>query len=868
MSRAILPVCVSAWAFASCFCFSEDIRVDLPPKTRLLEQVLVAKSPDSGATYGGMWLSRTQRNYEQVRFNVEPGDPVRGSRWVAYDTGQQKIVDLIDDVNRLCGRERRAGVLGQRIYASKQQDCMMGTGPAPTGPGKGYPGAHILRRGRDLGCVGPGWAVVAFEPQWRGSTWFEGKKHPSCHLALARSADGKKYRIYGALEDRITSLGIEGGAELRGFRAQRAELYFRAPGGQVMRKPLDRDDAAQPVEGDLQSSLDLRNSPDYAPLYRTNPGRGAPRFGLLTRRGDLLKFDQSLDLLGRHEGVLQGISPDCVDQWPWISGWLSRLEGVTVGLANLQEGYVCFARDAQKRGESARLFIFRPPVGRPEDLGPLAKFEGQALSKVHKLRSFGSGKVVVLAGNEELTALQIYEGPVIDSLCEQVRAQTSKILRAEPEPPAVTVRTIDNLYRFSEQADRGFDGMTVASDGKVYIVTMPHHPTKGAPMYVYDPATDRVELLGEFDELAGSKGPGRIPSMMHADPYELNGKLYLTGQDPFYGKYRFPGMVAEFPGGAAAEFNYVGSPLLSYDLKTKEFRNLGIPLPRIPGERESLFYVTGDPAKRILYLGYNYSKRTWYSLQLGEDGRPVGKPSELPLGGQPHIVHVGPDGKLYYPLLADEARPDQTGKKEKGKAARPRCEIFKFSPASGVRETIASFDVEELHGEKLPGAYGKVSNHCDWVPGQGGMSELVAQVPSARMLIHVDLRTGAVRKVCLWFTDTEKPVNGRGGRFFRHGDRVYWFNWKLGSGFLNSQLRIADLKTGNVSVYGRLVDKDGRTFRQVTQAATDKDGRVYLGGSMFGLPSDRHYCRRDIFAPLKVITGFCTLEGLPPSGKP
>ena len=49
-------------------------------------------------------------------------------------------------------------------------------------------------------------------------------------------------------------------------------------------------------------------------------------------------------------------------------------------------------------------------------------------------------------------------------------------------------------------------------DGNIYFGSMPHHPTRGTPIFRYAPAADKVEVLGDFDEIAQNKGPGVIPN--------------------------------------------------------------------------------------------------------------------------------------------------------------------------------------------------------------------------------------------------------------------------------------------------------------------------------------------------------------------
>src|SRR5690349_1954048 len=51
-----------------------------------------------------------------------------------------------------------------------------------------------------------------------------------------------------------------------------------------------------------------------------------------------------------------------------------------------------------------------------------------------------------------------------------------------------------------------YNGMGTGSDGRIYYVLCSELPDVGARMYVYDPATQKSELLGDLTEASGEKG--------------------------------------------------------------------------------------------------------------------------------------------------------------------------------------------------------------------------------------------------------------------------------------------------------------------------------------------------------------------------
>ena len=193
-----------AFVALSGLCRAEEDKFDYAPKMKLLDQALAAKAPDGVKAQGTFFPTHEERGYEGLRFDVEPADAAKGSRWLAYDTGQKKIVALIEDLNAVCGQETKAGVPGQRVACTVGD--ILGTGPA-SGEGA-YPGGHVIRGGKDIGAVEPTWSVAAFDTSWSGPLWMgDAEKDKSCRVALARSPDGKKFRLYGVLSEKIAYLG-------------------------------------------------------------------------------------------------------------------------------------------------------------------------------------------------------------------------------------------------------------------------------------------------------------------------------------------------------------------------------------------------------------------------------------------------------------------------------------------------------------------------------------------------------------------------------------------------------------------------------------------------------------------------------------
>ncbi len=181
---------------------------------------------------------------------------------------------------------------------------------------------------------------------------------------------------------------------------------------------------------------------------------------------------------------------------------------------------------------------------------------------------------------------------------------------------------------FSKAHDT-YNGISVASDGKVYYVLSSDAIDVGGMMYVYDPIADKIEMLGDLTEICGEKDLNAIPQgKSHVKFYESKGKLYFSTHVGFYelidGMDRLP--VTEQNGVKL----YPGGHILAYDLKTKEFSDLAI-APAGEGmvsmtmdqERGQIFGITWPKGNFVHYdVNKNELKNLGQISGNGEDGTP------------------------------------------------------------------------------------------------------------------------------------------------------------------------------------------------------------------------------------------------------
>jgi hypothetical protein len=140
-----------------------------------------------------------------------------------------------------------------------------------------------------------------------------------------------------------------------------------------------------------------------------------------------------------------------------------------------------------------------------------------------------------------------------------------------------------------------YNGVTCASDGKIYYVLCTEKPDVGAQMYAYDPAAGRIAHLGDLTEACGEKGSGAIcQGKSHVNFIEAHGKLYFATHIGYY----TPGsggrdVMGVPPPGMKP---YPGGHFLSYDMRTGKFENLAI-----NPNRDGIISMTMDTRRGRLY---------------------------------------------------------------------------------------------------------------------------------------------------------------------------------------------------------------------------------------------------------------------------
>lgn len=150
---------------------------------------------------------------------------------------------------------------------------------------------------------------------------------------------------------------------------------------------------------------------------------------------------------------------------------------------------------------------------------------------------------------------------------------------ANPTTKAPNLETLANktitakFYNSNFPHARGnYNGISTASDGKIYYVLCCDSLDFGGRLYMFDPDSGKIHQLADLTEICGEKGMKAIPQgKVHVDYFEYQGKLYFGTHMSHYKRKGALEMVGEVPPGYLP---YQGGHIVSFDLATREYKEL------------------------------------------------------------------------------------------------------------------------------------------------------------------------------------------------------------------------------------------------------------------------------------------------------
>jgi hypothetical protein len=406
--------------------------------------------------------------------------------------------------------------------------------------------------------------------------------------------------------------------------------------------------------------------------------------------------------------------------------------------------------------------------------------------------------------------------------------------RAEDQVSLATLKAETHDSGFALAHDT-YNGLSAASDGRIYYVLSTERFDVGARMFVFDPYSGKIRDLGDITEACGEKGRKAIvQGKSHVGFVESNGKLYFATHVGYYTIKEGMETMGDPPPGYQP---YPGGHMLAYEMATGKFEGLGTaPL------REGILAMNMDTSRgRIFGL-------TW------------------------------PGGRFF---RFDLARPDlkdfglvcQQGENGRGAAYRTICRSIAVDPGSGSayfsdsegtlhRYRAETDAVEVVRGDDMrkdyfglydptsPGHMGYNWRQVVWVPSRkmvygvhGNSGYLFRFDPRAERVEVLDRLTSLASQRAgmfdqfsygyLGFTlgpDSRTLYYLTGGPVYVEGKRVAGKSKTAmgeSKGIEDLHLITYDVPTGSYTDHGAIYFADGQRPSYVNSIAVGKDGTVY-----------------------------------------
>ncbi len=269
-----------------------------------------------------------------------------------------------------------------------------------------------------------------------------------------------------------------------------------------------------------------------------------------------------------------------------------------------------------------------------------------------------------------------------------------------PRPEKLLAKTYNS--GFSDSHDT-YNGMSTASDGTIYYVLCSEKFDVAGQMYSFDPASEKIEHLGDLNEACGEKDLRAVSQgKSHVRFIESGGKLYFATHIGYYTIKDGMETVGDPPPGTKP---YPGGHFLSYDPAARKFENLAV-----APHQEGILSMTMDTARGRIYgltwptgylLRFDLADRRLRNLgtfaALGEKG----KGPEYRTLCRSLVVDPG-DGTLYF--------------------TNSEGSILRYLPSNDAVEKIAGADLVKdyfgIYDPTSPGHMGYNWRQTIWYPAE------------------------------------------------------------------------------------------------------------------------------------------------------
>lgn len=397
-------------------------------------------------------------------------------------------------------------------------------------------------------------------------------------------------------------------------------------------------------------------------------------------------------------------------------------------------------------------------------------------------------------------------------------------------------RLIAKVYNSQfEYSHDTYNGLSSASDGRIYYVLSSELIDTGGQMYSFDPENEKIEHSGDLTEMSGEKDMKVVAQgKSHVNFYESKGKLYFSTHIGYYSIV--DGM--EMPGIPTGGYKpYRGGHLLVYDMKTRKSESLGI----APGG-EGILTMAMDTWRGLIY-GLTWP--TGYLFRFDTERKKMKNLGPFTGTGE------SSKGKNYRVICRSIAIDPGDGA---AYLTNAEGDIKRLKPDSNVVETVREVDMrKDYFGKYEVSAAGSMAynwRQVFWYPPEnnfygvhGNSGYLFRFDPSAPLLEVLERitsapsrRSGMFDYFSFGYLGFTLGPDGRtiyyltGGPIYVKGKRLQGedtISRGAARGLENLHLITYDIPTGTYIDHGAVFYPDGQRPTYVNSIAVGSDGTIY-----------------------------------------
>jgi hypothetical protein len=387
------------------------------------------------------------------------------------------------------------------------------------------------------------------------------------------------------------------------------------------------------------------------------------------------------------------------------------------------------------------------------------------------------------------------------------------------------------------RAYEAFNGISCASNGKIYYALVSKALDLSVQMYCYDPATEKITHIAALTETVGEQGLKAIPQgKVHVSFAESGGKLYFSTHMGYF-EIR-DGMETYAHEPPLGYKQYPGGHFLSYDIASGKFEDFGIANPG-----EGIITMSMDTKRGRLY-GLTWPSGSFVRYDVNSrEMKNLGKAQ----GGGEFWPAVG---STYRAICRSLAVDPEDGSVYFTRSDGP---IFCCRYGSDRFEVVDGVDMKKdyfgQYDPSSPGAGGYNWRQMVWyspekvfygVHGNSGyLFRFDPRIPALDVLERItskpSQRCGMFDLSAYGYLTLTLGLDGHtlyyltGSPIFVDGKRLAGDSTiKYGSkGKENFHLITYDIRTAKYADHGAVFLGDGQCPREMNSIAVGKDGAVY-----------------------------------------